>query len=148
MKISLKVSGNPFDQIRKAIDQIAKATLTELSQFQEANLKARTMAALGLLDAPMLPLSREYQRRKSHLGRRPIRDLRLTGAMMGDLKGYAAHQQGRTWLAQVRFRSERSATIAEYNQRRVKWFGISPEDLRVLQAVLARFGERLRLVLA
>lgn len=84
----------------------------------------RTLAGLDAQDRPVKPLAEKYKRRKQRLGKRPVRDMRLTGNMMGAL---ATTELSDREFA-VGFRGATPKKKAHFRQLFDGFFGISPGD--------------------
>ena len=89
--------------------------------------RARILAGLNVHDAPALPLSPKYAKRKVRAGQPPIRNWKLTGALL------ASMDVQRTEVNSVSFGFTSADTIklqklAAWNQNREQIMGVSPRD--------------------
>jgi hypothetical protein len=90
-----------------------------------AAVKNRLAAALGPSDAPARPLTKRYAIYKAkRLRRRAVRDLSLTGSMLGNLSVRTVSE--RAAKAALTSRKERIKGLA--NMRREPWLVFSPRN--------------------
>ena len=94
----------------------------------------RVAQAKGLNDTRMKKLTPPYAKRKSKQGAPPIRNLMLSGAMLGSLNVIEATDQ----RAVIGFTRQSEAKKAGYNQAIEPWFGLSKKDQRILQEFINR----------
>lgn len=147
MRADIVVKGDSisgiFGAIKKAIEKECRTTATKMSKEQRKNISQRTLRGEGL-DGPMPALTNPYQRAKRKQGKRTIRNLRLSGEMIGDMQANRSQKQGSAWIATIDFKTGRSAQIAAYNQRRSPWFGFSDGDTdRLVQWAESNFFKNL-----
>ena len=115
------------DRLDKALDQIA----FDAAQYALAIIRLRIAKGIGAEDRQMKPYTPEYAEKKQQLGRRAeIRDLTLTGRMLGGL--HVAKKGPK--LAAIEFADARSKVLALSNQRVDPWFGLSPQDQEKVRA--------------
>ena len=97
-----------------------------------AAVKSRLAAGLGPTDGPAKPLTKRYAIYKSkRLRRRAVRDLSLTGSMLGNLSVRTVSE--RAAKAALTSRKERIKGLV--NMRREPWLVFSPRNrAAVLQA--------------
>ncbi|MFH2001193.1 MAG: hypothetical protein ABIK28_16040 [Planctomycetota bacterium] len=148
MSCNLVIAGPSIDSIfaaiKKAIREEARTSATQLAMDQRKNVAQRTARGIGEFDGTMLTLSDPYARRKAKLGKQSFRDLRLSGDMIRDMQANGATKTGEAWLSTVTFKTARSQLIAQYNQRRSPWFGVSPNDkTKLMRWMNDNFGARL-----
>lgn len=92
----------------------------------------RLARGVGANDQQMAPLKESYGRFKQRRGRRPVRDMRLTGGM---LKGVQVTEVGPNRVS-VGIVGAGNALKANVNQSRDLWFGLSPSDARTTDRVM------------
>lgn len=89
-----------------------------------AENRARTARAVNAFDQPTLPLTKKYVRRKELKGKKPQRDLRLTGELMAAFEVKAAQDN----RVAVGWHSGRNIIKVRTNQLRDPMIGISESD--------------------
>jgi len=100
-----------------------------------AAVKNRLAAGLGPTDGPAKPLTKRYAIYKSkRLRRRAVRDLSLTGSMLGNLSVRTVSE--RAAKAALTSRKERIKGLA--NMRREPWLVFSPRNRAALLAAARR----------
>jgi hypothetical protein len=121
-----------------------KYQMLKIGQAGLDDLKARVREGLGVNDAPMPPLKerrvtrlgnvvvlgadRGYKGFKAKIGKKPIRDLTLTGRMLANLSVRSASaEQVKIGLTSAK---ERQKALA--NERRAEWLGWSPRNIEVV----------------
>lgn len=144
MKATLTSDASVFDRLARIIREEGRKSTTELAKQQVKNQKKRAAQTLGLNDSPMPSLSEPYRQRKQRQGRRPVRDLRLSGQLLKDLHAGPARKKGKGWVATISFRTARSTQIAVYNQARSPWFGVSPKDKQALLQTAQKLLEHIK----
>jgi hypothetical protein len=85
---------------------------------------ARLGHAINVFDQPARPLSRIYKKAKVKAGGQPIRDLHLTGAMLGS-RGIVAEQEK---SVNVGFTDSLEFAKAAHNETFEHMLGVSPGD--------------------
>lgn len=139
-----------------------KYQMLRLGSLALKDLKRRVQEGKGVNDEPMPPLKvqqvrpgsvtasleRGYPRLKRRRGRKPIRDLTLTGAMLANLTIRSASPN------EVKFgltkQKEREKALA--NERRYPWLGWSPSNVntvmkeaeKMFKVQVAAFANQLR----
>ena len=102
--------------------------MQSIGELFDATLKERLSRGLDRFDQPMPALTKSYKRRKQRRGRKPIRDLRFSGALLSST-GVKEVREGRM-LHGIRGRTpNRKGAI---NQAAAPWYGLSPSQGRVL----------------
>jgi hypothetical protein len=98
--------------------------LDELANTAIAAEGARLAQAININDQPARELTDKYAKAKAKKGARPIRDLRLTGAMMGS-RGILDTQDN---SVTVGFHAQDQIAKAAINESREKMLGPSAAD--------------------
>ena len=115
--------------------------MLRLGELGVEAVKARVEAGRNLQDAPSKPLSKSYARRKLRARRKPIRDLKFTGKMMGAFRVRRTAEN----FATAGLGGERNKGL--FNQRIEEWLGFSEANRRRVlaegQAILNRMKDRL-----
>jgi hypothetical protein len=88
----------------------------------------RLAAARTTADAPAPPLSETYAKRKIRKGAKPIRNWDFTGRLKRSMKVLSAG----TNRAVIGFTDAETNARAYINNARVRQFGVSPADSRIL----------------
>jgi hypothetical protein len=135
--ISIKETSRP----RLSVPGFSPDQMREIGDFARAEEITRISHGLNINDLPAKPLARWYARRKQKAGGQPVRDLRLTGAMLRarEVTGAETNQ------AVLSFTDPAQEAKAEANERIEPMFGISPQSKRDLDAHMEeQFAESVR----
>ena len=125
---SINFSGKVPDFGRGA--SISSFQMQRLADIGLRAVKARVAAGIGSDDTSMRPLSKGYFIQKQKLGGEPIRNLRLTGAMLSNLTVRSADESG----ARIAFTEGLARTKALSNERKTPWLGWAASDIRQIVA--------------
>lgn len=103
----------------------------EMAALADVGLRSvlgRAEAGISSDDRPMPPLTTGYARRKERLGAPPVRNLHLTGDMLGNLSVRSVSAES----ARIAFTTESARTKALANERRTPWLGWSSVDVQTI----------------
>ena len=117
---------------RKAAHIRERATkiLTAAAQALILSIRRRVARGVGVDDAPMPAYSSWYAEIK---GRSGPRDLLVTGRMLASIVSRRTSAGAEVYISDAE-----SARKARDNQRRARWFGVSPTDRKHVIAVARR----------
>jgi hypothetical protein len=102
----------------------SESDLHEIGEYAVQAIKDRNALGVDIFDHSAKPLSDRYRKRKEKLGRPGIRDVRLTGNMLGSLQVTEA-SAGHVVISVKGSTPYRKGI---FNQNIDPWFGLSPED--------------------
>jgi hypothetical protein len=116
--------------------------MREIAQYSVQVMKERNAQAIDVLDQPAKPLRPKYGKRKAAKGLPAVRNLRLTGNLLGSIhvtEADATH-------AKVKVEGVTPFRKGIYNQNIDPWFGLSNhDDQRVLnEKVKPMFAQNLK----
>lgn len=103
-----------------------------------AEEKRRLEAGLNRFDQQMEPLAESYKKRKTAKGKSGIRDMRLTGNMLGSLQVTEATAESAT----VDFRGRTPLRKAFFRQKFDQFHGLSESNFRAVNSVIEGINER------
>lgn len=128
--------------IKRRIEIAQARMVAELAQVQVQQLRKRAERGVGLADTPMPAYTRAYARRKQGSGRQvAVRDLTWSGRMLGSL---VVQLEGPR-RAKISFADAQSVVKARAQQKRARWFGVSPADRRrIIEQARAILGALLK----
>jgi hypothetical protein len=117
---------------RKAAHIRERATkiLTAVAQALILSIRRRVARGVGVDDAPMPAYSSWYAAIK---GRSGPRDLLVTGRMLASIVSRRSYDGAEIYISDAD-----STRKARDNQRRARWFGVSPTDRKHVIAVARR----------
>lgn len=98
--------------------------MAEIAAYSVQVMKERDAQAIDVLDQPAKPLQPKYAERKAKKGRASVRDLRLTGNLLGSIhvvESDATH-------AKVKVEGSTPYRKGIFNQHIDPWFGLSHHD--------------------
>ena len=137
----IKLSRKELERVMRTQETIASQTALRLAETQRANILLRVNRGIGADDTKMPSYSRGYERHKRNQGRQSgRRDLSFSGSMLRDMHAV----QTDTAQAKVLFGSGAQKLKALYNQELYPWFGISPNDQKLLSAELGRIQSEIK----
>lgn len=140
MKFDAKVDMGGFDDLIKEFTESSQRISSELAQAQIANIRLRVAQGLDVKDQKMPGYTKEYEKRKASKGRKTgVRDLTMTGRMLGDMHVEATTEDNGKFGARIGFATATQKKKALGNQIRHPWFGISPQD----EQWLSRLADKL-----
>jgi PAS domain-containing protein len=97
--------------------------------------RARIMSGLDVKDAPAMPLSRSYAKRKVRAGQPPIRNWTLTGALMASM-GVQRTVLNSVSIGFTSTDAIKLQRLAAWNSRVEQMTGISPRDQANISSVM------------
>lgn len=112
----------------------AQVQMQNIAQAVADAERERVAQGLDRFDQKMRPLAPDYAERKRRKGRQPIRDMRLTGNMLGSLQVTDASATGAT----VDFRGNTPLRKAYFRQRQDQFHGISASGFTRVNALIER----------
>jgi hypothetical protein len=117
--------------------EFTTADMKRIGLYVRQVVTERVLKGLDVQDRSMKPLSKAYAKKKMAMGQPGIRNMQLSGAMLGsmDVVSVSAGQ------AVVGFDRRAELVKAEINQDRKgsQWYGLSPQN----EVKVAYFAERL-----
>ena len=120
--------------VEDQMQAITKATTKESGTEAENIIKERVGRGLNIKDQLMDPYSAMATAERKKRGRQTaVRDLSLSGRMMAAMQASRVSESGGVFTSQIRFTDALSARKAEENQERDEWFGLSPNDERLVR---------------
>jgi hypothetical protein len=122
------------DRPQLAVPDFSQSEMQTFARTAIAEEYNRTARGINADDLPARPLGAKYAKLKQARGREPIRDLRLTGAMMAS-RGIL--ESGPNAVA-VGFADPRSYLKAAVNEALEPMLGISPHDEQIVDALIHR----------
>jgi len=138
-------ASNKLDEImRRKLSTITHRMAAELGQAHVVNLHQRAQKGVGVLDQKMPAYNKGYQRRKAKSGRSTqVRNLTLSGRMLGGLVVSVARRGPIGARATIAFTDTHSRDKARWNQRISPWFGVSPRDRATLRQLAVNILQQL-----
>ena len=133
MKFSFKTNIHEFTEgLKEQVEQAASQLGAEMGQAAVTLIQKRAGEGVGLYDEPMPELSAVYRTAKENSGRRGVRNLTYTGAMLRDIIADPPERTATGILVRIRFATAQQRYKAAANQARSPWFGLSASDRKTL----------------
>ena len=98
--------------------------MSSIGAFAIEVLKERNATGIDIFDRPSEPLQPKYAKQKERKGLQPIRDLRLTGNMLGSVQATETADDH----VKIQVRGSTPFRKGIFNQNIDPWFGLSPHD--------------------
>jgi hypothetical protein len=92
-----------------------------------------TGTPMNIFGQPRPPLAEKYAERKRRSGRRPVRDMRKTGATLAAKNVLQAEADASGVTATVGIRGSKEYLKALFAQNVDPWFGLTPREVRLVQ---------------
>lgn len=119
-KFEIKVASRPDLKM----PSFTQEQMGQIGAFAVEVLKERNATGIDIFDRPSKPLQAKYAKQKANKGLQPIRDLRLTGNMLGSVQPVETDSQH----VKIAVRGNTPYRKGIFNQNIDPWFGLSPHD--------------------
>jgi hypothetical protein len=135
------ISINRTSRPRLQVPGFSPEQMRDIADFSRAAEVDRISQGLNVNDEPAKPLQSGYSLQKRKAGARPVRDLRLTGAMLESRRVIESGEN----TATVAFDDEAQAAKAARNEAIEPMLGISPASAPAINEYVRReFAESVK----
>lgn len=128
-----------LEKFKRQLKEEGERVIAAAAQTSIVLVQERTLKGVGLNDQQMPPLSPSYAKKEG----KTVRNLRKTGTMMRDIHVESVSFRAGKWKAKVSFATGWGKRLAEENQARAAWFGLSPGDKKKLSKVIQQLAKNM-----
>ena len=137
MNMKHNLDSSPLKEFAESIEERMKSALTAVASDGAADMVRRVQAGKDLKDQSMGSYSEAYELKRQEKGKQTkVKDLSFTGRMLGSLHALPVVKEGDRLVANITITDARSKKIGLYNQKRIPWFGFSPNNMKQVQESL------------
>ena len=137
MNMKHNLNSSPLKEYIDALEERMKRALTAVASDGAADMVRRVKAGKDLKDQTMGSYSEAYEEKRREKGKQTkVKDLSFTGRMLGSVHALPVVKEGDRLVAKVTLTDATSKKIGLYNQKRIPWFGFSPNNMKQVQESL------------
>jgi len=138
MNMKHNLDSSPLKEFAESIEERMKSALTAVASDGAADMVRRVQAGKDIKDQSMGSYSSpSYIKKRQEKGKQTkVKDLSFTGRMLGSLHALPVVKEGDRLVANITITDARSKKIGLYNQKRIPWFGFSPNNMKQVQESL------------
>ena len=138
MNMKHDLDSSPLKQYAETLEERMKAALTAAAADGAADMVRRVKAGRDIKDASMGGYSSAsyIKKRKAKGKQTKFKDLTFNNTMLGSIHALPVVKEGDRLVAKVTIADATSKKIGFFQQKRIPWFGFSPNNMRQMEESL------------